>query len=317
MRESVDISVNKQEVIVISVCTYNRPNMLTECLRSLIRQDYPDNITVRFCIIDNNSNYEYNIESLVKKELQGYDYKYIFVKERGISYARNAALDYAKLIKADFIEFLDDDEIADKECTKSLYKTIKTTNADVVQGNIIFNFPANVNKLFHQELEIKRSEGVTLKYVATSNVLFRRKLIEDWGLRFHEKLALIGGEDIDFFLKSSANGGKHIFTNTSIVFETFPVERSTLKWQLTRKLRDGFTMSYVTYLNHGYLAFVRKYLIKSVRTLLVQPFILFFYTLTANKQKQFKYLQRISHALGCVAFALRINIYGYKKITGL
>lgn len=305
-----------KELILIGICTYNRPVMLEQCLQSLRGQEIPENIEILFCIADNNSNKEYAIEDVTKMSLNGHNFQYIFVEKRGLSFARNAVIDCAIKFNADFIQFIDDDEIAEKGLIKNLYTKIKSSGADAVQGNIVFNFPVNTPDILKKAWQIQMDENTPLKYVATGNVIFSKKLITDWGLRFDERLALTGGEDLDFFLKSSNKGGRHIFTNTATIYETVPLERTTLKWQLVRKMRDGFSVSYVMYLNKGLGFVIRKYIIKSFKNIIIAPFYILIGTIFSKEKLKFKGQQKLFHAIGCISFICNIKIYGYTKITG-
>ena len=306
----------QKEKILIGVCTYNRPKMLEECLTSLAKQDIPPNTEITFCIADNNSDSKHNIESITKQTLNQLSYKYLFVQARGISFARNAILECAIETNSDFIIFIDDDEYADANWVQNLHNKIKNSDADVVQGKVINILPENTPPLIKQAWVTEHEEDTPLKHVATNNVIFNKKLINEWNLRFREELALTGGEDLDFFLRAKNHGSKLIYTNTAIVRETVPQERATLLWQLKRKKQDGFAISYVTYLNYGKFRVFRKYIVKSIKNLITAPFYVCFGILRANEKLRFKGLQKIFHAFGCLSFAFKAQLKSYKTTTG-
>ncbi len=305
-----------KEIILIGVCTYNRPIMLEECLQSLVIQQISHNVEIIFCVADNNSDKKYNIAAIVSNILKNHPFEYVFVEKRGISFARNAVLDAAIKYQADYIAFIDDDEYASHDWLEKLYHKIKTTNADAVQGLVTYNLPVNTPDIIKNAWTVSYAEETVLKYSSTNNIIFHKKLIQDWHLRFAAQLALTGGEDIDFFLKSKRLGGKHIFTNTAVVYETLPAARLTKKWQLKRKMQDGFAVSYVMYLNNGLAYVLRKYVIKAIKNLILAPFCIMVATLFCNEKAKFKESKKLFYAFGCMAFIFKIKINSYKKVTG-
>lgn len=307
----------KKDLIFIGICTYNRPQMLEVCLQSLIGQECPESAELMFCVADNNSNNEYNIKAVVDKTLSDHNYKYILVEKQGISFARNAIVECAIQYSADFIAFIDDDEYARNNWIVSLYKKIKSSGADVVQGKMVFNLPANTPEFLASLWKsTSLEEDAKLKSVATGNVIFCKKIIQEWKLRFNQKLALTGGEDLDFFLRSFNKGGRHIFTSKAIVYETVPEERATMKWQLQRRMQEGFVINYVLYLNRGRWYVLRKYFLKSLINIFKAPFYIIAGTLVSNETVRYKGQRKLWHAIGCFNCFFNIKIRNYKKITG-
>lgn len=306
----------KKNIILIGVCTYNRPNMLRKCLNSIKTQEIPKGAEIIIYVADNNSEPLLHIKDVVDECLQGLKYKYLLVEKRGISFARNAILDCAVESKADFIAFIDDDQYADLSWINNLYKKITEAKVEAVQGKVIYVLPEETPDFIQKEWQVGYSEDTLLKHLGTGNVIFASKLVNDWGLRFRNELALTGGEDLDFFLRSQHNGGKHIYTAYAVVFETVPDERATVKWQLKRKMQDGYALSAITYANYGMLRLLRKYILKAFRNLVTAPFYLLSGTLTGNNALKFKAMQKIYHAIGCFAFTLRIKVHGYSNVTG-
>ena len=75
--------------------------------------------------------------------------------------------------------------------------------------------------------------------VSTNNVLFKKKLIEQDKLSFDLRLNFCGGEDFDFFEKSSAKGNSHVWTNEAIIFEAIVKERASNKYLFYRHFTGG------------------------------------------------------------------------------
>jgi succinoglycan biosynthesis protein ExoM len=73
----------------------------------------------------------------------------------------------------------------------------------------------------------------------TGNVMIRRAIVANLGLRFREELGCSGGEDLDFFHRLHAQGGKIGFAPRAFAYETVPKDRATLKWLVKRSFRAG------------------------------------------------------------------------------
>ncbi len=93
----------------VVVCTRERPQGLRQCLESLVRQDHPAMIVF---VVDNSGPSRAGpTRSVVDDFSRALDVHYVRVPRPGLSGARNAAL--ATDLGADFVAWLDDDEVAD------------------------------------------------------------------------------------------------------------------------------------------------------------------------------------------------------------
>jgi len=300
--------------ITIGICTYKRPKMLKDCLDSLASQAIPENSSVTFCISDNDGSDCEAIEEIVKESLVGKNYIYHITKKRGIVHARNAILDYASENNADYIAFIDDDEIAQKNWIINLYKALNANNCDAVHGVVRPIHPESTN-LQWVEKENEIAEGAVLKYVGTGNVMFSKLLFNKWNLRFDERYNMGGGEDIDYFMRSGKLGGKHIHTKKAVVEEVIPDIRIKPSWQLRRKFSDGVSVSNVIYKNNGTMAYLRKYFLRSI-TRSIKSLAYILYGFAFNKELMIKHLKALYYSLGCLYFAFGLKYRAYKKTTG-
>ncbi len=87
-------------LVSIIICTYNRADILSNCLSSLF--DYKPSYKVEYIVVDNNSSD--NTHSVVEKA--GIKPTYILEEKVGLSHARNRGLEEST---ADWVFYLDDD----------------------------------------------------------------------------------------------------------------------------------------------------------------------------------------------------------------
>ena len=156
-----------------------------------------------------------------------------------ISIARNAGLDAAD---GDWVCFLDDDEVVDKDWLTALVARQKETDADAVFGHSRAMYDENapqwiVDGDFHSQFAAPR--GGVVETGHTCNALLR------WGdapwraERFELERGRSGGEDTEFFFRLRGMGATYAIADDSIVREGVPPSRLTLNWLLRRRFRIG------------------------------------------------------------------------------
>jgi len=101
-----------QKKLIIGVATFGRSEYLKACLNSLTNLTLPENFTIEFILVDNNT--EPQVELILSSFQFPFQVHFFHVKERGIVHTRNRILDEAVILKANYLAFLDDDEMADK-----------------------------------------------------------------------------------------------------------------------------------------------------------------------------------------------------------
>lgn len=226
------------ELIVIGVCTLGRPVYLTRCLRSLQELRLPKGKRLALCLIDNNPDGQ--AHSLFTEIELPFEKHYVPAPERGLSNARNKAIEKALELQADYIAFIDDDETASPHWIYESAATMDSEQAEVVSGPRTFHLPETTSSWIRDLSVFRKRTGVDI-VASTSNVLFRICLVEAWGLRFRRRFNLTGGEDKVFFLEAAAKGARTVWSHGAEVHEYVPASRATLKWFLQRKFRSGIT----------------------------------------------------------------------------
>lgn len=224
--------------IVVGIATYHRNALLERCLDSLSRALLPECSAVVFAICDNSA--EAVAHSLVEEFSRRSEraFSYLHCPERGISQARNTIIEFCLRERADLIAFIDDDEFVDSGWMVALLGAMDRYAADAVQGPVFPCFERDVSGVnFSPVRSVTRPEGVSMRSLATNNVLFKSDLVLVQRLRFDPVFSLTGGGDYDFFLRSHILGNCHIWTNEAVVYETVPALRQGRYYKLKRTFR--------------------------------------------------------------------------------
>ncbi len=232
--------------IAVCACTYRRPQGLQQLLDGLARQQFTEQQAHLTIVIADNE------ASPATKEIceafshhSGTPLIYVPVTERGISQARNACLDHVPA-NADFIAFIDDDEIPVVDWLDQLLTMQGLTNADLVYGPVHPVFPPHAppwlkeSNWFHKPRQLAcLQDGQEIGFAATCNCLLRHAVLNESGLRFDPAFGLSGGEDKLFFRQLKAQGYRIIWAEKALVRETVPAERACLKYLLSSEFRLG------------------------------------------------------------------------------
>lgn len=227
-----------QHSVDICICTFRRA-FLAETLKSVAGLD-AQGLTIRVVVSDNDETP--SAQGLVERVAVDFPFPvtYLHSPAANISIARNACLDAAT---AEFVAFVDDDEIVSPGWLRALLDTAEASKAGVVLGPVraIYGQSAPrwlVEGDFHSTGPVLVDGAIRTGY--TCNVLMRWQAPLS-GLRFDLALGKSGGEDTDFFYRYSDTGGKIAFAGDAWVEEPVPANRAAMNWLLSRRLRSGQT----------------------------------------------------------------------------
>jgi len=230
--------------VAVTALTFQRPTGLRRLLDSLAALDVPEGVDVRLVVVDNDP------EGSGRAVLEAWPapgwMKVVYEVEprRGIATARNTAVRLAA--GADFVAFIDDDEVADRRWLAELLAAQEATGADVVQGLVVSEFeqdpPAWVEEggFFRDE---PRPDLSPLHYANTNNTLVRAELLGDDP--FDERYNLTGGSDTQLFARLLERGATIRWAQHAVVRETVPASRVDPAWIVQRSYRGGLTQSRV------------------------------------------------------------------------
>ena len=146
-------------VLSITICTYNRLEYLKKCLTSILDQTQGSQI-IEINIIDNNST-DNTKNYIAERQKEFPEINYYIEKKQGISHARNLSF---KVCKGDFLAFVDDDAIINKNWLESLLNELKNQNQNIVYGGPIYpKFETEPEKWIDKNYfvrEFKETDGV-------------------------------------------------------------------------------------------------------------------------------------------------------------
>lgn len=226
----------------ISICisTYKRPEGISRLLNALNKLDFnkhgaPD---IELIVVDNDSLASAREVCENFRSISRWKLIYEVEVQQGVSYARNRTVELATK-EADYIAFIDDDEVPDPNWLDELLIAQEEYSADVVSGPVYPLFddksllPDWVEKGgFFSPLELKT--GSSLNAAFTNNVLVNATLLRGLKIVFDPRFAIKGSEDTHLFMRLRKMGAQIIWTNEAIVFEHIPPSRTNLKWLLDR-----------------------------------------------------------------------------------
>lgn len=266
--------------VSICICTKNRPEGLEKLLLSIFNiRTYDNNLNISITIVENNLKQQ--VESLVR-ELQiisPFKIRYFLEPNIGISSARNRAIRESN--DSDFCVFTDDDQIVDKEWLVELIKCQREFNADGVYGlnPPIFknDVPRYISSFFSKKYI---TYGTELKCAATGCLLLKTSTLENYSLKFDERLNYLGGEDVLLTSQLVSCGGKIINNSNAIAFELIPKERATVKYIIKRTFRNSITHITVSkYLKVGEIILLQELFTALVKivygVIILLPYYLF------------------------------------------
>lgn len=238
------MSLNNFLRVSVCVCTYKRPEMLTELIRSLAQQEYPDS-AFEIIVVDNDRNESAKVAiDSVRESYPKLCITYEVETRQGISFARNKSV---SLAKGEFLAFIDDDEWACPNWLMDLINTQIKYKADAVLGPVLPVFSENtaawvIKSRFFERPRYLTGTKLTSDDGRAGNALVRAGMARLRGPQmFDERFSHSGGEDHDFFRWFEAQGGQIIWCDSAVVSEVVPLSRQTLGFMLERKMRSSMT----------------------------------------------------------------------------
>lgn len=212
------------KTVSIIIPTYNYGHLIAETLICLQEQSYP---TWEAIIIDDGSTDD---TETVVKAFTGTDKRFSYIKQsnKGVSIARNLGL---SLVKGDYIQFLDADDLLSKEKI-GLQTAFLNANPDVGISLVATWFFDNSDKQrkrytdfgLKNETAMPEVNGSGYRVISDyvrhnlsviQSPLFRKEILQKVG-RFREGMAYL--EDWDFWFRIAISGVRFTFLNNEQAF---------------------------------------------------------------------------------------------------
>lgn len=237
----------------VAVCTvsYLRPQGLRRLLQSLsaLTFEKSETPTIDLVVVDNDPNGSAAALCKEMRPMLSWPLKSCVESRRGISYARNRAIDLAGR-DVDFVAFIDDDEVPEPLWLDQLLHVQKLYDADVVGGPVKPRFEEPVpdwvlkGGFFGGRFEQPdHPTGQPLEFVAAGNVLVRADVFEKMDEAFDPRWGLTGGEDVHFFARVHRAGFKIVWAAEALAHEYIPRSRASAGFILRRSYRLGLTLA--------------------------------------------------------------------------
>lgn len=231
-------------MVRVSICvsTYRRPEGLRRLLEGLggLTFDRIEPPGIEVLVVDNEAQ---GRAAEVCQEIESRFPWLLKCQEeanRGITFARNRGLSSVRR-DADFVAFIDDDEVPDPRWLEALLSTQERHGADVVTGPVVPCFETKVPAWARRGAFFgprQHPDGQRLEVAFTNNVLLRAAIPGALGRMFDNQFALTGGEDTDFFMRVHRAGYRIVWAADAVVTETVPPSRTTVGWVLRRGYRE-------------------------------------------------------------------------------
>jgi len=243
-------------MISVIVCTLNRADQLQEMLRSFFVQTFSTS-TYELIIVDNAST---DITPEVVKHFLSQNVRYFREQTRGLSHARNRALEVAR---GDILAFLDDDVLVSSDYLQEIAKTFES-EADIVGGRAILKFldtPPSWLRGYFRNVLSEVDLGVSPIWLENPdrlygvNLAFRRDTLEKYGpFPTHlgrSGLELLAGEETVVLARALASGTRVLYAPGVQVKHVIGPER--MRWDYFAKCEFGRGRSSVLLEDFSYL----------------------------------------------------------------
>ena len=230
-----------QTRVNICIATYKRPAQLERLLASLAEMEAPrGDVACTVVVIDNDA------QESARRTVWGWsrshplELRYVSEARAGVSYVRNRALEESA--DADYLAFVDDDEMVSPQWLKALMGVRDETGAHAIIGPVEARYADGApDWVTRADFHSKTTEVGGVIVGSTSNCLIDLGKVRELGLSFDTRLSLIGGEDTMFFARLVDGGGRLASAPQALVYETIPTDRATVKWLANRWRRTGYT----------------------------------------------------------------------------
>ncbi|RLI84317.1 MAG: hypothetical protein DRO98_08675, partial [Archaeoglobales archaeon] len=240
--------------------TYNRKELLKECLESLFNQSYPkDKYEI---VVDNDGSTDATEELLREYEKKApCKLRWFTQQNKGPAAARNLGI---KNARGEIICFIDDDDIAHRDWIKNMVTCFSDKRIGGVAGRLFPKEPKTlVEKYCGRNISLDYQR---LVYAGTGNAAYRRDVLLELGgfdtsLRTHE--------DRDLGIRVQLKGYKLKYCKNAITYCRF---RSTLKELIRQEYRGAIGLMVLGKKYPGYFSpyyYILAYTLKALRACVI------------------------------------------------
>lgn len=240
-------ATNRDVILTIVICTYNRSNILKQCLDSLLKQT-THHYAYSIIVVDNNST-DGTADLIHTYTLKYNNITYIKEFQQSLSIARNTGINNAQ---TEWILFLDDDTKVTINYVEVALRVINTNAFSCFGGTILPWRRDPLPSWFLDEYEhtpyhtlTKETALPPTEFVFGGNMAVTKQLASDLG-GFDSRYGLQGtaigyGEDTEFQMRVHA--GRHTigYIPDLVVYHYARPEKYTLQAQCSIRYRAGIS----------------------------------------------------------------------------
>jgi hypothetical protein len=226
-------------LLTVAIPTYKRPDMLGQCIDSLLPQLTED---VEILVVDNDpdGSARASIEGRGNTRL-----RYVNETAPGVVQARNRAV---RESAGRYLAFIDDDEIARPGWIDAIKRHAGMGVAasfgivtPTYKGAVALGIEAMADNLYTRDLKQPQDADISARWIktGTGNSLFDKAVCFPRPNPFSAHLNGTGGEDV-WLMKSLVERGLTLRWNpAAVVEEQVPADRATLAYVSSRRYRQG------------------------------------------------------------------------------
>jgi succinoglycan biosynthesis protein ExoM len=232
------MSPNKNH-IVVCICTYKRPELLTRCLKDVLRQETEGLFEYSVLISDNDKQRSAEAFAVDLARTSAVRIQYCVAEQQGISHARNKAVENAS---GDFIAFIDDDEFPTERWLLTLFKACHSYGVDGALGPVKPHFDTEPPKWvikggFYDRPSYPTGTIIDWKKGRTGNTFLKKEVFAGINVPFNPEFR--SGEDQDLFRRLIAAGYRFVWCHEALAYEVVPAMRWDRWFMLRRALLRG------------------------------------------------------------------------------
>lgn len=251
--------------LTIAIPTHNRAALVRETLASVSALAIPADVDADCVVIDNASTDDTAtiVDDFARRA--ALPMRRVFEPHPGSSFARNRAVDE---ITSDFIFFIDDDAVAERDWAAELLDDMRRRDLDAACGMVLPRWSSPppgwlgpslwVKLAVHDRRAIESAPSGSaerLDNYFSANVGFKRSAFARFG-KFREDLGVVGGnpisgEDTELFARILSRGGTMGFAPRAIVHHLIPPERMTRAYLRRKSFAFGMGTAFAGLQNHN------------------------------------------------------------------